>query len=54
MSAANQGKFEEFCGGHYQDITIMVDKLAVTGGQEVRANMWVYIRDVIDEKCSRN
>ena len=33
---------------------IMVDKLAVTGGQEVRTNMWVYIRDVIDEKCSHN
>ena len=33
---------------------IMVDKLTVTGGQEVRANMWVYIRDVIDEKCSHN
>ena len=32
----------------------MVDKLAVTGGYEVLENMWVYIRDVIDEKCSHN
>ena len=33
---------------------IMVDKLAVNGGQGVQANMWVYIRDVMDEKCSHN